>query len=692
MPIEMTVFPIHAASTGAAGFFQPLLENPLFVILILLIGVAIGSIWALFYSRLKAKYFSSEADQKIKSIVADFKKEKDTSETILRELQVGVLAYGADGRLITGNPSANALLGISDIPQTIQSFLNQYGKDNGISLALMLQTTNVTGNVNVQDRIVRLRLTRAQLSMFRNPSWIIIIQDITEQEREEKQRKEFVANVSHELKTPLTTISAYSETLLDWGLEGKPLQEIRGDVARIHDDCERMDNLVQNLLLLSSIDSRGIRPKMIQYDVVSIMKQVVYRMQVQAVDKEIDLQTSVLSIIPPVYGDANAIDRIITNLVSNAVKYTDRRGHVNVSVQLTNNYISLKIVDDGMGVSKENLPRLFDRFYRVDSTGSRKYGGTGLGLSIAKELTELQGGTISVSSTLGKGTEFVVTIPKAESTYRETIAAILSDSPRTEILFENARQFLQNAAEEIDIPVYSLEKITEAQIEELLSYLLMVPEDDVKIQSIPSRPAYNRPEVKEQSARAPIPALAERSPERLFERGNEKLPEPSPEKPLERPPEKPTERPTEKPPEKLTERPPIIPRPLEKPVEPVVPRVVEVARSDRLTPPQMTSPLRQTAPRPLQSKPIQPEQGYPGVPIKRNADVVSQSSSQLKNIMNPKEPSDRLTKSKIHPDNRQRTDFSDKSTAEPSKERTIVTIDELQQETIRGKRHVQLPD
>lgn len=682
----MTVFPIQAASTGAAGFFQPLLDNPLLIMLIMLIGVAIGSIGGLFYSRQKAKYFSNEADQKIKSIVADFKKEKDTSETILRELQVGVLAYGADGRLITGNPSANALLGINDIPHTIQSFLNRYGKDNGISLALMLQTTNVTGNVTIQDRIVRLRLTRAQLSMFRNPSWIIIIQDITEQEREEKQRKEFVANVSHELKTPLTTISAYSETLLDWGLEGKPLQEIRGDVTRIHDDCERMDNLVQNLLLLSSIDSRGIRPKMVQYDVVSIMRQVVGRMQVQAIEKEIDLQSSVLSIIPPVYGDANAIDRILTNLVSNAVKYTDRKGHVNVSVQLTNNYISLKIVDDGMGVSKENLPRLFDRFYRVDSTGSRKYGGTGLGLSIAKELTELQGGTISVASILGKGTEFVVTIPKAETTYRETIAAILSDSPRTEILYENARQFLQSAAEEIDIPVYSLEKITDAQIEELLSYLLMTTEDDIKIQTIPSRPPVQRTDAKEQAMRTPAPTLAERPVERpsdrLVDRPVDRPPEKLVDRPVNRSLERPPERPLDRPPERI----PV------KPVEPVVHRTGEPARSDRVISSPMAPPLRQNVQRPLQSKPTPAEPAYPIMPIKRNADVVSPSPSQMKNVLNPKEPSDRLTKSKIHPDNRQRTDFSDKSAADTSKERTIVTIDELQQETIRGKRHVQLPD
>jgi hypothetical protein len=208
------------------------------------------------------------------------------------------------------------------------------------------------------------------------------------------------------------------------------------------------------------------------------MKQVVSRMQVHAVEKQIQLDSFVLSIIPPVYGDPSAIDRILTNLISNGIKYTDHRGYVSVSVQLTNDYISLKVVDNGMGVSKENLPRLFDRFYRVDSTGSRKYGGTGLGLSIAKELTELQGGTISVASVLGKGTEFVITIPKAEKTYRETLAAIHADVPRSETVYENAEAYLLMAAAEIDIQIKGLVELKEEQTEDLLSYLLAVPDED----------------------------------------------------------------------------------------------------------------------------------------------------------------------------------------------------------------------
>jgi len=466
------------ASSEATSFLGQIKANPVPFLALLFLGIFFGIFLGFIYSRAKEKFSSTKAAEKLRSIVDNYEQEKDTSETILKELQVGILAYGGDGRLVVGNPSAYAILETEDVPKTFQGFLTMYGGDNGIQAAHVLRMENISGTYLIQDKTIRIRLTQAQLASYHKNSWIIILSDISEQEREEKQRKEFVANVSHELKTPLTTISAYSETLLDWGLEGKSIQDVRLDIMRIHDDAKRMDTLVQNLLLLSSIDSRGIRPKMTQYDIVSVMKQVVSRMQIQATEKEIQLESSVLSIIPPVFGDANALDRILTNLVSNGIKYTDYKGYVSVSIQLTNNYVSLKVVDNGMGVSKDNLHRLFDRFYRVDSTGSRKFGGNGLGLAIAKELTELQGGTISVSSVIGKGTEFVVTIPKAETTYRETFEAVLAGSPRHEILYENAQAYLLSAAAEIDISVSEINEMSDTQMHEVLSYMLSTSEDE----------------------------------------------------------------------------------------------------------------------------------------------------------------------------------------------------------------------
>ena len=447
-------------------------------ILFVLVGIIVGILIGYVFSILKSRFFKAETNRKLRNLAADFEKEKNTSDSILRELEVGILAY-VDGRLVTGNPSAKSLLEVKAVPGLFSAFLRSFGQDNGIQAAVVLQTPDITGHIVFPNRIVRARLTQAKLSQDNSEGWIIILQDITEEEREEKQRKEFVANVSHELKTPLTTISAYSETLLEWGIDGKEKEEIKEDILRIHDDAARMDALVRNLLLLSSIDSRGIKPRMTQYDAVSIMRQVVSRMQLQAKEKEVLLESSVLSIIPPIYGDPSAFDRIITNLVSNGIKYTDTKGYVSVSVQLTNDYISLKVADNGMGVSKDNLSRLFDRFFRVDSTGSRKYGGTGLGLSIAKELTEIQGGTISVFSTLGKGTEFVVTIPKAEKTYHEVLTAAHDGVPRKEILYENAQSYLLLKMEELEMEPLSLKEIEKENEERLFLYLLSSEEKEV---------------------------------------------------------------------------------------------------------------------------------------------------------------------------------------------------------------------
>ena len=436
-------------------------------------GLLLGGLLAFLYAsrRLRAQQF--ESDRKLKSIISNFEKQKNTSDNILRGLEVGILAYGERGKLVTGNLAARRMLATDRLPESFSMFLRRYGQDNGIQASVALQTPHIAEQLVLRDRCIRLRLTQtSSLAPNSETSWIIVLQDITEQEREEKQRKEFVANVSHELKTPLTTISAYSETLLDWGLKGKAAEEIRADVRRIHEDAERMDSLVKNLLLLSSIDSRGVRAQMHQYDLVSVMRNVVGRMQLQADEKGLILESAVLSIIPPVFGDPGALDQILTNLISNGIKYTDPTGYVNVSVQLTNDYISLKIVDNGMGVSKENIGRLFDRFFRVDATGSRKYGGTGLGLSIARELTELQGGTISVASALGKGTEFVVTIPKAEKTYTETITSLCDGAPRREMLYKNAERYLLSALDDLNMPAQELPQMSREQESELFRYLL----------------------------------------------------------------------------------------------------------------------------------------------------------------------------------------------------------------------------
>ena len=273
------------------------------------------------------------------------------------------------------------------LPEKLTGFLNAYGQDNGLQAAMLLGTTNATGKLVQQDRILRVRCKESRFDEGRSRAGtIVVLQDITDSEREEKQRKDFVANVSHELKTPLTTIKTYSESLLDWGLAEKPAEAIRKDIWRIHDDSLRMERLVEDLLLLSSIDSRGIRTRMEPLDFSKLIRQSVERLQHQALEKQIVMTCYTVARTPDVYCDRTAIERVMNNLISNAIKYTERSGEVKIYIGYLVDDVYVKVSDTGFGIEREHLSQIFNRFYRVDMTGSRMYGGTGLGLSIAKEL------------------------------------------------------------------------------------------------------------------------------------------------------------------------------------------------------------------------------------------------------------------------------------------------------------------
>ncbi len=295
-----------------------------------------------------------------------------------------------------------------------------------------------------------------------------MIQDVTEATRLEEERRAFVANVSHELKTPLTTIKTYSESLLEWGLAEKNKAAIQKDIWRIHDDSLRMEKLVEDLLLLSSIDSRGLRVRLEFLDITQVVRQVVDRLQLQAQDKSIDLVCYAVSKIPLIFADRTAMERIITNLAGNAIKYTEKGGSVKIYVSHLVDDVCIKVQDSGLGIEKEHLSRIFNRFYRVDMTGSRMFGGTGLGLSIARELVELHDGQISASSVLGKGTEFTVMLPIARKLLESSFAASQINSLPQDILHEVALGELKQMAAEQGLTGQDLAGLDSQQIRQLL--------------------------------------------------------------------------------------------------------------------------------------------------------------------------------------------------------------------------------
>lgn len=397
-------------------------------------------------------------------------KERMKSEAIFRELEIGLLAYGPDGSLHLSNEAALSLLGLAEPVASFDDLLTGYGEENGVKARVLLGKGEAEGLIYRGKRVLRMSVRVSRSEDKRRIANIVILQDITEQELQEKQRKEFVANVSHELKTPLTTIATYSESLLDWGLMEKQKEGVRKDVHRIHDDAIRMQNLVTDLLLLSSIDSQKMHNRMELMNLEQCVRQTVERVQIHAQEKEIELDCISLAIGAPIFADRQSIERIVSNLLSNAIKYTEHNGTVKVYIGKVNDLAYIKVTDSGQGIEEQYLSRIFNRFYRVDGTGSRLYGGTGLGLAIVKELVDLHHGQIDVQSTLGQGSSFTVIIPFANKTFSELLIDVKSGTLHDDVLSRAAAGEILVQAQAEGINASRLEDLSDAEYEHLLAH------------------------------------------------------------------------------------------------------------------------------------------------------------------------------------------------------------------------------
>jgi two-component system sensor histidine kinase VicK len=239
---------------------------------------------------------------------------------------------------------------------------------------------------------------------------ICVIQDITEHKKLEEMQKEFVANVSHELRTPLTTIKSYTETLLNGAMEEPEIAENFLNV--INNEGDRMTALVQDLLDLSRLDNKQTTFIMEELNLNLLLEDSIEKYSIHVKKKKQTLAYIPARKAHKVLGDANRIEQVIKNIISNAVKYSGEETTINVSIFEQNENVIIKVEDSGFGIPEEDLPRIFERFYRVDKARSREMGGTGLGLAIAKEIMEYHGGHISVESQLGRGTTFMLHFPK----------------------------------------------------------------------------------------------------------------------------------------------------------------------------------------------------------------------------------------------------------------------------------------
>ena len=313
-----------------------------------------------------------------------------------------------DGNIIHINHAAKTLLNIQE-NEKFESIFEKFNVDINMEKIIYLENwTSSEKKINVNEKTINLFFAPFKNENERPAGVIVVIQDITEHVKLDSMRKEFVADVSHELKTPITSIMGYADTILENDLDEETQKNF---LKRISSEAQRMSNLVYDLLTLSRYDSSKVRIEKTEFDLGELVKYTFDGLKLEMEKKSIIGECFVTSNVPLVYADKSGIQRVIINILTNAIKYTKENGNVKAYVGFVYNDAYIKIIDTGIGISKEDLERIFDRFYRVDKSRTREMGGTGLGLSIAKEILDKNDGRIDIKSELGKGTEVVIRIP-----------------------------------------------------------------------------------------------------------------------------------------------------------------------------------------------------------------------------------------------------------------------------------------
>lgn len=418
-----------------------------FIIVAISFAVTIGLAWVLFRQELKR--VKQEDRKKYQALLKKVEEESDARD-ILARLDVGVLYYVSDMSLAFSNPAANELLG--EIPDDFTGFLETFSVDNGMSAQIALGKQTTSAIVKRGDFVVYINVQNLEDSPSKGH--LVLVRDATRQFLEEQQRKEYVSNVSHELRTPLTTIKSYSESLVDWGVEEKQKDQIKKDVNRIYEEANHMEQLISNLSLLSSLDEKSIGRNMHVevVDVVWLVKNLLERLQPQAEERQLELVSYTMNQISPIYADRSQLERILTNLLTNALKYTNAGGHISVYMGSIRDQVYIKVKDDGVGIDEQYQKLIFERFYRVDDSRTRASGGRGLGLAIVKELVELNNGEISVSSHIGVGSEFTLTFPSRQKTLKDTLYQLSRYGEAEDSYIGKAAEAdLRDLAESLDI-------------------------------------------------------------------------------------------------------------------------------------------------------------------------------------------------------------------------------------------------
>ena len=357
----------------------------------------------------------------IEETIQTLKDDRAKMAATLTAMQEGVLVLAPDGTVRLINPAMEGMVGRRDtevLGRTYPEVIRQPRLNEFITEVLKRMTASSTEIVfgTGPERTFQVQASPLVQGTEESPGLVLVFHDITDLRRLEQVRKDFVANVSHELRTPLTTIKGYIEALQDGGVDDR--EQRARFLETLRKQTDRLNLLITDLLLLAKIESGQVPLKQEPVALAGLIDRTVGLLRPLIDQKQHRVVVKIPAELPPIRGDEERLGQVFSNLLDNAIKYTPEQGTITISAELGKaapppTMIEVSVVDTGIGIPLQDLPRIFERFYRVDKARSRELGGTGLGLSIVKHLVEGHGGAVIVESLPSRGTKFLVRLPMA---------------------------------------------------------------------------------------------------------------------------------------------------------------------------------------------------------------------------------------------------------------------------------------
>ena len=341
--------------------------------------------------------------------------ERNRSAAILSSMIEGVAVISGDERILFSNAAFSRILGLDDVRQIEGRPLLEVARQSDLLAAIRMA---LSGQEQVTSEIVvgtvrprSFAVTAAPVQASSHKGAVLVLHEITDLRRLERVRQDFVANVSHEFRTPLTAIQGFAETLLSGALDDPANRRRFVEIIREH--ATRLARLTEDLLKLSRIEAGQLKLEFRPVSVAQLIESCVETAHFKAVPRQLAVNVHLPDELPAVRGDSNSLQEVLQNLLDNALQYTPAGGKIDVSASRSDSRVIVTVADTGIGIPQVEQERIFERFYRVDAARSREAGGTGLGLSIARHIMEAHGGRLWVESAVGEGSRFHFSIPVA---------------------------------------------------------------------------------------------------------------------------------------------------------------------------------------------------------------------------------------------------------------------------------------